>query len=98
MARSRWVIASTVGGLVLVGTAGVALAGQAQYQPQIRPISSVASFPTGPIQGTVLDEKGEPVAGAIVSALGATTLVAVTDKNGRFELRALPPGPYMVRA
>jgi hypothetical protein len=96
MATSRWVIASAVGGLVLVGTAGAA---GAQTRSEVSaPVTNIASFPPGSIQGTVLDEKGEPVAGAVVSALGGNTLVAVTDKTGRFELRALPPGPYLVRA
>ena len=54
--------------------------------------------PPGSIQGVVQDEQGAPVAGAIVSALGATTAFAVTDRGGRFELRTLSPGPYLVRA
>ena len=36
--------------------------------------------------------------GAVVSAMGGSTIVAVTDRTGRFELRTLPPGPYLVRA
>jgi hypothetical protein len=97
MGTSRWVIASAVGGLVLVGTAGAARAQQSR--PALPdPVSSIASFPPGAIQGTVLDEKGEPVAGAVVTALGGSTLIAVTDRTGRFELRSLPPGPYLVRA
>ena len=39
-----------------------------------------------------------PVAGAMVSALGATTAFAVSDRAGRFEIRSLSPGPYLVRA
>src|SRR6185295_6170862 len=52
----------------------------------------------GAIQGIVQDEKGLPVAGATVSALGSSTAVAVTDRVGRFELRSLSPGPYLLRA
>ena len=96
MATSRWVIASAVGGLVLVGTAGAAGA-QTRFEVSA-PVTNIASFPPGSIQGTVLDEKGEPVVGAVVSALGGNTLIVVTDKLGHFELRALPPGPYLVRA
>ena len=44
------------------------------------------------------DERGAPVAGAMVSALGATTAFALSDRSGRFELRTLSPGPYLVRA
>jgi hypothetical protein len=46
----------------------------------------------------VQDELGVPVAGAMVSALGATTAFAVSDRIGRFELRTLSPGPYVLRA
>src|SRR5262249_51860947 len=35
---------------------------------------------------------------AIVSALGATTAVVISDRAGRFELRTLTPGPYLGRA
>ena len=71
---------------------------RAQSVLQIQPITHVASLATGSIQGMVQDEKGLPVAGAVVSALGATTAVALTDRTGRFELRTLSPGPYLVRA
>src|SRR5262249_5765059 len=48
--------------------------------------------------GSLQDERGWPGPGAIVSALGKTTSVAISDKLGRFELRTLTPGPYLVRA
>src|SRR4029453_312868 len=44
------------------------------------------------------EERGAPVVGAMVSALGATTAFAVSDRSGRFEMRTLSPGPYLVRA
>jgi hypothetical protein len=46
----------------------------------------------------VFDEKGAPVAGAMVSAVGASSAFATSDRAGRFELRTLSPGPYLVRA
>lgn len=52
----------------------------------------------GSILGTVQDDAGVPIAGAVVSALGATTTVAVTGSDGRFEISPLAPGPYIVRA
>jgi hypothetical protein len=58
----------------------------------------VAALASGAIRGQVQDEAGVPVAGALVSALGSATAVDVTDRTGRFELRSLPPGPYLVRA
>ena len=33
-----------------------------------------------------------------ISALGATTSFTVSDRAGRFELRTLSPGPYVLRA
>jgi len=63
-----------------------------------QPAGRVASLPAGAIHGQVQDEAGAPVAGAVVSALGSSSVFAVTDRSGRFELRSLPPGPYLVRA
>jgi hypothetical protein len=58
----------------------------------------IASLTSGAIQGQVQDEIGAPVSGAVVSALGSNSAFAVTDHAGRFELRPLSPGPYLVRA
>ena len=62
-----------------------------------RPITHIASLPPGRSTASS-GREGAPVAGAMVSALGATTAFAVTDRSGRFELRTLSPGPYLVRA
>jgi hypothetical protein len=86
---------AVVGGLVLLCLPGVVLA---QGAAEVRPVTHLASMAAGSIQGTVLDEKGSPVAGATVSALGASTAFATTDRGGRFELRTLSPGPYLLRA
>lgn len=59
---------------------------------------SIARVSAGGIQGTVSDDHGAPLVGAMVSALGSTTAFAVTDPRGRFDLQALPPGAYLVRA
>ena len=67
--------------------------------PQLRAVTHIASVSRRVrFEGIVQDEKGVPVAGAMVSALGATTAFAVTDRIGRFEIRSLSPGPYLVRA
>jgi len=58
----------------------------------------VASLSAGIIQGLVLDEAGAPIAGAVVSALGSSSAFALSDRAGHFELRSLPPGPYLLRA
>ena len=53
---------------------------------------------TGIITGTVLDERGQPLDGVVVSAMGGSTSFAVSDRAGQFTLRSLTPGPYLVRA
>jgi carboxypeptidase family protein/TonB-dependent receptor-like protein len=57
----------------------------------------IAAVAVGSIEGVVQDERGAPIGGAAVSALGATTTYSFTDRNGRFVL-TLSPGPYLVRA
>ena len=49
------------------------------------------------LQGAVHDDRGQPVAGAVVSALGTTAASVVTDASGRFAFRNLPEGSYLVR-
>ena len=92
---SRMTAFALVGSLVLLCLPVLA---RAQSAPQVRPITHLASIAAGSIQGTVQDEQGAPVVGAMVSALGATTAFALSDRSGRFELRTLSPGPYLVRA
>jgi hypothetical protein len=92
---SRMTASAVVGGLVLLC---LPAASGAQGAGQLRPVTHVASMAAGSIQGTVQDEQGAPVAGATVSALGASTAFAVSDRAGRFEMRTLSPGPYLLRA
>jgi len=61
----------------------------------LRPIAAALH---GSVEGVVVDDAGAPVAGATVSALGATSALAVTAKTGRFHLYGLPAGAYLVRA
>ena len=86
--------ALVVGGLVLLCT----VAANAQSAPQPHPVTHVAFLAPGSIYGVVQDERGVPVAGAVISALGTATAIATSDRAGRFELRPLMPGPYLVRA
>ncbi len=60
--------------------------------------SRAASAASGTIESFVQDESGTPVAGAVVSATGASTVFGVTDRLGHVTLRSLAPGPYLVRA
>jgi hypothetical protein len=50
------------------------------------------------LHGVVRDDHGRPIPGAVVSALGSTTVFAVSDGQGRFAFRSLPAGSYLVRA
>jgi TonB-dependent receptor-like protein/carboxypeptidase family protein len=93
--------AAAVGGLVFVFASSEVRAERAAPRPTghgSAPIGRAASLPSGSIQGVVQDERGVPIKGAVVSALGATTAFAVTDGTGRFELRTLSPGSYLLRA
>jgi Carboxypeptidase regulatory-like domain len=96
MERTIKLTAVVVGGLVLLCVSSSIA--RAQGAPQPHPVMHVASLAPGSILGVVSDERGAPVPGAIVSALGSTTAVGVTDRSGRFELRTLTPGPYLLRA
>src|SRR6516164_5245777 len=88
---SRWIAAA-------VGVLGVFCASEPARAQLVASSVRVAALASGAIRGQVQDEAGLPVAGALVSALGSATAVDVTDRTGRFELRSLPPGPYLVRA
>src|SRR5262249_6534715 len=87
--------AAALVGLVLLSVSSAAFA-QIGLQPQ--PVTHVASLAPGSISGIVQDERGLPVPGATISALGTTTAVVVSDRAGRFEIRTLTPGPYLLRA
>ena len=52
---------------------------------------------SGSIQGVVIDDRGGPLSGAMVSALGAATLMVTTDARGRFLIQPLPSGEYQLR-
>jgi hypothetical protein len=93
MTGSPKVIAAAVGGFVLLLQLPAARA-----QSASEAVTKIASLASGSIAGVVQDEHGAPIPGAMVSALGVKTAVAVADRGGRFELRTLSPGPYLLRA
>jgi hypothetical protein len=53
---------------------------------------------SGSINGTVIDESGAALHGAMVSVLGITLASTVTDERGQFTLNQLPAGDYLLRA
>jgi hypothetical protein len=62
----------------------------------VDPAHEAALLTTGTARlgGAVVDDRGFPIAGARVEAAGR---MALSDRAGRFELTALPPGPWRVR-
>src|SRR6185369_17300577 len=84
-------------GVVVCAVASPAFAQRASVA-QAAPVSKVAAARLADLHGLVQDEHGQPLSGAIVSALGSTSAFAISDADGRFTLRELPPGPYLLRA
>jgi hypothetical protein len=64
--------------------------------PELRAAS--AAVVAGTITGVVSDDRGGPLPGAMVSLLGATMAMTVTDVQGRFSIDRLPAGDYTLRA
>ncbi|RPI56662.1 MAG: hypothetical protein EHM55_04585 [Acidobacteria bacterium] len=86
---TRWIPAAAIAVFVLGAPAAYA-----QTPKDARP--SRHAFPAGSIEGRVLDDNQSPVAGAMVSVVGRTTAAASTDREGRYTLRELPYGPYIL--
>jgi carboxypeptidase family protein/TonB-dependent receptor-like protein len=91
--------------LVALCAAGAVAAAPAEQSlaavvPSVRAVSLRVVPPLlgAGVTGIVIDEHESPLAGAMVSLLGAATAMTVTDASGRFSLQALPPGEYSVRA
>ena len=78
-------VLSAAGVLMIAGALGPS-SGLAQQTvparaPEFRNVSAVLN---GAIKGVVSDDVGGPLAGAMVSVLGTTVAMTVTDSNGRF--------------
>lgn len=83
-------------GVMVCAASSPALA-QVAPRPGIQPVAQVASRSQGELHGLIQDDNGAPLAGAVVSALGTSTVFAVSDRAGRFSFRNLAEGPYLVR-
>jgi hypothetical protein len=88
-------LAATLAGAVAVTLAAAPALGQGVRTPAVEKVSTRAI--RGSVSGTVTDDHGGPLAGAMVSAIGATMAMTVTDDFGRFALD-VPPGEYVFRA
>ena len=71
---------------------------RASASPDAASAAQLHAAPEADLHGIVLDERGEPLAGVVLSALGSTTVFAVSGRDGRFSFRGLPYGPYLLRA
>jgi len=94
---SAFAASALIGGLFILVTPAI-MAAQSSGDFTGQPVARVASAAPGSLFGRVEDDKGAPIAGVIVSALGTSTTFAVSDRDGRFEFGTLAPGPYMLRA
>ncbi len=72
-------------------------AASASAQVLPAPVQQQAHLMLGGIQGVVVDDRGGPLAGAMVSALGATAAMTTTDARGRFVIQPLASGQYVLR-
>jgi hypothetical protein len=88
--------AVTAVGAVVVFAAGSGPGAHAQAR--IHPEGQTVRLLRGSITGIVTDDRGGPLAGVVVSALGATMAMAVSDVRGYFAIDALPMGEYVVQA
>jgi hypothetical protein len=88
----RWCV---LGVLVSLGGT-VPAAAQFALRADTLPVNDVGGTP-GELYGLVHDTHGRPLPGAVVSALGSTSAFRVSDREGRFAFRGLPPGTYLVR-
>ena len=92
------VLASTL----VLGLAGAVAQAHGNRPPSTNgpdPVIETAAAAVGEIRGIVTDAKGAPLAGTMISALGAGRVAfAVCDADGRFEFPSLPAGPYLLGA
>ncbi|MEO5819103.1 MAG: carboxypeptidase-like regulatory domain-containing protein [Vicinamibacteraceae bacterium] len=65
--------------------------------PGPAPVMITASLASGWIEGIVTDDRSLPISGAAVTAQGRDLLIIETDRVGRFELRGIPAGTYLLR-
>ena len=89
----RRALPCTLAALMCVAVSAAPAAAQSVRRPAASPIG-----PQALVHGVVLDEQGEPLAGAVVSAFGSATVYAVSDTQGYFAFRKVPYGPYLLRA
>lgn len=97
---TRHLIVRMLPAVMCMAAAATPASAQFRARPQViaATLPALPATPHAYVHGIVLDDRGQPLAGAVVSALGSTSVFAVSDGEGRFAFRNLPYGPYLVRA
>ena len=90
-------LASIVTLLFVTGVSGSAYAASPAASPLAAPAAPSTPTHTASLHGTVVDDRGQAVVGALVSVTGERTAAAMTDGAGRYVFTGLPQGPYLVR-
>ena len=91
----------TIALLAFCGVRAEAAAGGEGQQRRLdhTPVTQAVSAALGRIVGAVTDKAGNPLDGAAISAFGPSGAeLALADADGRFMLRSLAPGAYLVQA
>jgi protocatechuate 3,4-dioxygenase beta subunit len=99
-ATADWFVKSIMAGGREAGDAGISVNGG------VVDLEMVASASGAVVDGVVADQKGEPVANAVVVAVPEAGLrgrldryrKTVSDQSGRFTLHGIPPGSYTLFA
>jgi hypothetical protein len=88
---------STSLGVIPVGAAPVSASPVSASRPNPAPVLLTASLSSGWIEGVVTDDRSHPIGGAAVTAQGRDFLLVETDGAGRFSIRSVPAGTYLLR-
>lgn len=106
MQRGSRLVTCAIGGWLLWGASASVRAQPAQptasdgqhWLASLRSSQASQEVAPGSIVGGAWDERGVPIVGAVITAIGTTTTFGVTNDRGRFEIRSLPSGAYVIRA
>ena len=95
---TRTLALGSVAAVISLATFASPAEAQLGSRPAPMVVAQLTAVSQGDVHGIIRDDAGEPLVGAVVSALGSTSAFAVSDARGRFVFRNLPFGPYLLRA
>ena len=67
--------------VALVCVVGIGAPASAQLSARPQPVTRIAALAQADLHGQVFDDRGQPVAGAVISALGSTSAFAVSFRS-----------------